>query len=471
MHANFLKEMAELDAEEAEAEAEEENEELEEDIEEIEHELEGIGSINDDMEENLIDDENLDEKIPTDAKEETIPAPVNETNNVTDTIEDNFIEDLGTVTNLREKQKENIALDRSNAEMFANKLNAFNTMYGTNLDADKFGETVWDSWNLIGDDDASKVAAGKKMLGNLFKETLKNAFDIEKGIAYDEHRLPEYAEIIRSANELLRAAMFAFTDLYHDPSNISLFDPTACGGLNAKEMAELTVGDSLWGMDQNSDKAWEIQSREAKNIANKWLSDDKPYEKMINEMNALVETNQKSVVDRKEILNKLAAAEWLLVNNEKMMIENPEDPLNPIPNWGNRYWKTLIQTREALGIDKHTSVRDLIQSDYAASSKAVCSLTYNERQINDYVLDPDVRGMYDSMDMQKEQFATQSAAVILNEPQQEKIVDELVMTSDRMQFTVESEDERKNMRNAVKEYNFIIDRQMDVKLEGPNQGL
>ena len=101
----------------------------------------------------------------------------------------------------------------------------------------------------------------------------------------------------------------------------------------------LNIKDSTWSMDQKSDEAWEIQSREAKNLADKWLSGDKPYEKMIGEMKALVEADKEGIVDRKEILTKLTAAEWLLVSNDKMMIENPEDPLNNLPNWGNRYWK------------------------------------------------------------------------------------------------------------------------------------
>ena len=265
-----------------------------------------------------------------------------------------------------------------------------------------------------------KKADGQKMLGDLFKYTLKQAFDIEKGVAYDEHRLPEYAEIIKSSNELLRTAMFAFTNLYHDPKSASLFDSTAFGGLGAREMADLTVGESLWSMDQKSDEAWEIQSKDAKNLADKWLSGDKPYEKMISEMKALVEADKDGIVDRKEVLTKLTAAEWLLVNNDKMMIDDPEDPLNKLPNWGNRYWKALTEAREALGIDKHTSMRDLIQSDYAASAKAVISSAYNEAQIEDYVLDPAVREIYDSMELQKEQFATQSAAVTLTEPQNEK---------------------------------------------------
>ena len=357
-----------------------------------------------------------------------------------------------------------------NTTVFVNTLNTFNAMYKLSIDANNFAFFVNEAWTLLNRNNEQKKIEGQKMLGDLFKDTLKQAFDVEKGIAYDEHRLPEYAEIIKSSNELLRTAMFAFTDLYHNPKSASLFDSTAFGGLNAKEMADLTVGDSLWSMDQKSDEAWDIQSKEAKNLADKWLAGDKPYEKMISEMKSLVEADKNSIVDRKEMLTKLTAAEWLLVNNDKMMIDDPEDPLNKLPNWGNRYWKALTEAREALGIDKHTSMRDLIQGDYAASAKAVISSAYNEAQIEDYVLDLTVREIYDSMETQKEQFATQSAAVTLTEPQNEKNAGEVEMTEDRVPFPIQELDERVIMKNQPKNYNFVIERTAEFTLGGPNQG-
>ena len=110
------------------------------------------------------------------------------------------------------------------ATVFVNTLNTFNAMYKLGIDANSFAFSVNEAWTLLKSGNEQKNADGQKMLGDLFKDTLKQAFDIEKGVAYDEHRLPEYAEIIKSSNELLRTAMFAFTDLYHDPKSASLFD-------------------------------------------------------------------------------------------------------------------------------------------------------------------------------------------------------------------------------------------------------
>jgi hypothetical protein len=362
--------------------------------------------------------------------------------------------------------------DSANVAIFINKLNTFNNMYKLKIDANDFAFSVTESWTKMSAADEKQKGEGKQMLQDLFKDTLKQAFDIEKDVSYDEHRLPDYNEIIKSSNELLRVAMFAFTDLYHNSKSASLFDQTAFGGVNAKDMAELTSGESLWSMDQKSDDAWDIQSKEAKEIADKWLGERKPYETMINEMNALVEANKKGIIDRKEILNKLAAAEWLLLNDERMMVENPEDPINPIPNWGNRYWKTLTSTREALGIDKHISMRELIQGDYAASAKAANNKSYTETQIKDYVLDPEARAVYDSMDIQKEQFATQSAAVVLSEPEKEKENDkektpeERLMTELRIRISIKSEDQREIMKNEPKSYNFISEKTAEVQLDG-----
>ena len=360
--------------------------------------------------------------------------------------------------------------DSANAAMFMEKLKTFNKMYKTNINADEFVSSVSDSWEKIKHYEKENGKKGYDQLKNTFKNVLKGAFDIEKNVAYNEHRLPEYTEIAKSANELMRASMYAFTDMYRTKSKSSFFKPTSFGGMNAKEMAELTSGNSLWNMDQKSNEAWAIQSKDAKAIANQWLKADKPHEKMIDAMNSLIEANKNSIVDRKEILDKLAAAEWFLLNDDKMMIDNPEDPYNKIPNWGNRYWKTLTKARESLGIDKHISMRELIQGDYAEVAKATNSPAYNETQFDDYVLDPDVRELHDSMEMQKVQFATQSAAVNLNETSNKKTVDNLVMTSERMQFTVEEENEATKMKNAPKSYNFITEHQVDLKLDGRKSG-
>ena len=360
--------------------------------------------------------------------------------------------------------------DAPRISVFINHLETFNNMYKCSIDADKFAASISDAWTLIKNDDKAKQAEGKKMLGDTFKSMLKQAFDMEKYASYNEYRLPAYTEIIKSANEVVRSSMFAFTDLYHDPKSAAFFDLTAFGGLNEEEMAKLTESDGIWSMDQKSDEAWEIQSGEAKNLADKWLKEDKPYETMINEMNSLVEAVQKNGnYDRKEAYLKLTAAEWLLVNNEKMMIEDPTDPLNPIPNWGNRYWKTLSQTREALGIDKHTSMRDLIQNNYIASAKAVNSAAYNKVQIKENILDPKERAICDSLNSQREKFAIQSAAVTITKPQNEKQIDEAITDETRTRLYIKSEDERLKMKNEPKVFqNFEIQKTEELTIDSKN---
>ena len=355
-----------------------------------------------------------------------------------------------------------------NGIMFMNKLNSFNSMFKTDISADKFIAGVAEAWELLNSQDKEKQAAGKKTLGNLFKDTLKQAFEAEKKLAYDEHRIPEFADIAISANELLRVSMFTFTDLYTNKKNEALFNPTAFGGLNEKDIAELTKGESLWSMDQKSDEAWEIQSADAKGLADKWLGEEKPYEKMIKEMNALADKRQNSIIktDSKEIYTKLAAAEWMLLNNDKMMIEDPEDPLNKMPNWGNKYWKAIIQAREALGIPKHTSMRSLIQGDYEKASKAVNNPKYHERQIKDNALDPDAREMIDSLDAQKADFTIQREAIATSLPDKNNNVNNLDMgDKNRVPYPVPQLDERKNLLEAPKDNNFIIDKEPKLDME------
>ena len=353
--------------------------------------------------------------------------------------------------------------------VYNEKLKAYNNMYKLNIDSNNFASSVTEAWALMTSGDKQKIADGQKIMNNLFKDTLKKAFDIEKDAAYDEHRLPEYNEIIKSSNELLRSAMYGLTDMYHNQNRKGLFDATSFGGLNAQDMADLTVGNSSWSADQKSDEVWDIQSREAKNIADKWLKENKPYEKMINEMKALVEANEKGIISRKEMIDKLTAAEWLLTNNEKMMIEDPEDPLNPIPNWGNRYWKSLTETREALGIDKHTSMRDLIQNDYAAMTKAVNCANYNKMQIQLYILDPDVRELSDSMEFQKEQFATLSEANSISIPPKQNAdekTNDIHKNETRWREPVESQNEREKMKHEPKVFsNMVIDKAAELRID------
>ena len=358
------------------------------------------------------------------------------------------------IANLEKQIEKEESMLPENAELFGNKLKTFNSMYGTNVNVNLFVSSVSNAWTLLNDDDAEKVNEGKKALSGLLNDTLKGAFEVEKQASYEEQRLPEYSEIIKSANELLRVSMFAFTDMYHNPDKAKLFIPTAFGGLREDELAELTKGDSLWDKDQRSNSAWKIQSKTAVDIAKKWLQEDKPYQTMIDEMEALVAANKEKSIDEKDIYNKLAAAEWLLLNNDKMMIEDPEDPLNKMPNWGNRYWKAITNAREKLGIPKHISMRELIQGNYAEMGKAASNLTYNKTQILEQVLDPEQRSVFDSMEKQKVEFTVQRRGLAAVNHNNEKKIQDLEITSFRMQIYVKECDERLLMENEPKSYNF-----------------
>jgi hypothetical protein len=200
---------------------------------------------------------------------------------------------------------------------------------------------------------------------------------------------------------------------------------------------------------------------------------------MINEMNAIVEGMQKGTFGAQETYSKLIAAERLLFNNEKMLVEDPEDPLNPIPNWGNRYWKAIISAREAAGIPKHISMREMIQGDYAETAKAVENPKYNETQIRDYVTDPDIRAELDSMEMQREGFAIQSEAVVLNEPQvsqsgttvkdtgkgTDKASTELETDGVRVQITIDSENEFEKVKHEPRIFsNMVVEKTNEIQL-------
>ena len=114
-------------------------------------------------------------------------------------------------------------------------------------------------------------------------------------------------------------------------------------------------------------------------------------------------------------------------------------------------------------------MRELIQEDYAAAAKAINSAEYQKTQIKEKVLDPKERAVHDSMEKQKEQFATQSAHAKLTENQKEKKEDDLLMTSDRMRFSVKSEDQRLIMKKEPKVFNVVREKTNELKLGGPAQ--
>ena len=375
----------------------------------------------------------------------------------------------------------------SRQTMFLDKINTFNKMFKTNIDGNKFKKDLTESWQLINARDLENQEKGEKQLADLFKDTLREAFAAEAKLSYDEHRLPDYAEIVRSSNELLRVAMYNFTDLYtrkmapdaaftDQKTSESLFRDTAFGGLDAKEIAELTKTESSWSMDQKSDKAWEIQSAVAKDIATQWFAYDKPYDHLIEEMNALAAFGKDGIVDvnRREIYNKLAAAEWMLMSNEKMMIDDPNDPLVRIPNWGCKYWRAITEARDALGIPKHITMRELIQGDYAESSKAVTNVQFNKTQIEEQVLDREVVTVYDSMAAQKMEFRIQREGIKNNlmslkqeqDPENKQIDDnELFKDSNKVEQPVPEENEANKLLNAPIGKEFIVEGAPDNNLE------
>ena len=373
---------------------------------------------------------------------------------------DNMFEE--TVAVADDKLENRVAM----VEVFKDKIKEFNSMYKVNINADKFAADVSDAWTKMRSKDEKAQAEGKKMLGNLFKSTLKTVFDKERDASYNEHRLPEYTDIIRSSDELLKSSMYAFTDAFSSRDGAALYNSTAFGGLNEREMARLTKGESLWSMDQKSDAAWEIQCKGAKDLAAEWMKADKPHVKALEELDALMKAKQEGIVDRKELLDKLTAAEWMFTNDDKLMIEDPEDPYSKIPNWGNKYWKKLTETREALGIDKHSSMRDIIQSEYAASARAVNSVAYNRQQIYDYAVDPNIRV---SMEDQLEQFAMLSAKVDLTELSRRK--EENVITKEdedltRVRLNIPELNQREIMKNEPKLFtNMVIDKANELEID------
>lgn len=351
-------------------------------------------------------------------------------------------------------------------EMFIDKLKTFNEMYKTKISKDKLASTVSDAWKLLTDEDQSKKLEGKKLLNGLFDAILEHAFEVEKNSSYKEGRFPEYTEIITSSNELLRAAMFSFTDLYRDKSKASLFAETAFGGMTSDEMVKLTDADGFWKLDQKSDEAWEIQSKEAKEISSQWLKKSNPHQAMIDEMNSLIEKNNNGSLNRKDFLNKLVAAEWLLMNDEKMMVADPDDPYNKTPKWNNRYWKAITSAREAIGIPKHISMREIIQGNYGVMQKTMQNVYYHKDHIETEIFKPEKRALIDSMEKQNEEFVIQSAKAAENRVPNENHVKNMEMNDVKVRISVVEEDEFLKAKNLPRDMStFVVENNKQMSFE------
>ena len=370
-------------------------------------------------------------------------------------------EETNTQTDKTAKTQDDIYV-----EMFVDKLKTFNDMYRTKISKDKLASTVSDAWALLTDENEDKKKEGKELLNGLFEAVLEHTFEIDKEAAYKDGRFPEYTEIITSSNELLRAAMFSFTDLYRDKSRAQLFESTAFGGMTKDEMSKLTAPNDLWKLDQKSDEAWEIQSQEAREIASVWQKNMNPAQAALNAMNELVEKNNSGNLNRKDVLNKLAAAEWLLLNDDKMVIEDPNDPYNRTPKWNNRYWKAVTDAREAIGIPKHISIRELVQGNYAVMQKTMQNENYHKDHIETDIFKPEKRALIDSMEKQKEQFDIQSAKIAENQVPNEENVKNINMQGTRTKISVVEEDEYLKAKNMPKDMSsFVVEKSKEMNFQ------
>ena len=352
------------------------------------------------------------------------------------------------------------------SEMFVNQLKTFNNLYKTKISKDKLASTLSDAWTMLTDGSEEKKAEGKKLLNGLFEAMLEHAYEVEKKTSYKEGRLPEYSEIASNANKLLRAGMFSFTDMYRDNSRAQLFSETAFGGMTKEEMSKLTGMDELWSLDQKSDEAWEIQAKEAKDIASVWQKKSNPCQTVVNEMNELQTKSLQGVATRKEVLDKLAAAEWLLLNDDNMVVIDPDDPYNRTPKWNNRYWKAITEAREAIGIPKHISVRDLIQGNYSVMQKTLQNANYHKDHFETELFSQEKRASVDSMDKQKEEFGLQSAQIALNkEPNEERLKD-IKMDGIRTKISIVEEDEYLKAKTMPKDYStFVVERNKEISFD------
>lgn len=351
--------------------------------------------------------------------------------------DDNLIDD--------EQKEEDL---KKNTEFFKERMKTYNTMYGVSIDANDFLEKVSDAWSDMTNEDKDKAKEGEEKLRNIFLDIVSQAAKIEKQRSYEQVKPPEFDEIIKSTNNLLRAAMFAKTDLFTNKARKDMFEKTFLGGVDPAQLSEKMKRDGNWRNDQRSDAAWEKQSMEAINIAIGWSEKERPINEMLKALKGLEVDFEKGFFNQREAFNTLAAAERLLMAQSDCMIEDIDNPGEKIPKWNHPDWKALVDCRDKLGIPRYASMRDLIQSEYHNMSKTMDNAYLKEVFEKDIVSEKAREG--DSLESLKEQFTINRATLHIDEVFNEKEVMDAKMENDKEPIIVKECDEQVIQKNMPK---------------------
>lgn len=401
--------------------------------EQIDDELEN--EINEPVEEKKqeLDEEKKQELVDKDKKESGV-------NKDGDDLEDNEYRLLDDEPKEIDSEK--------NAEFFGERIKTYNTMYGLSISSGILLEDVNDAWWDMIDEDKETVKAGEEKLRNIFLGIVSQAVKIEKQRSYEQVKPPEFEEIVKSTNELLRAAMFAATDLFTNKARKDMFEKTFLGGVDPAQLSEKMKRDGNWRYDQRGDVAWEKQSMEAINIAIGWSEKEHPINEMLKALKGLEIDFEKGLFNQREAFNILAAAERLLMEQSDCMIEDVDNPGEKIPKWNHPDWKALVDCRDKLGIPRYASMRDLIQSEYHNMSKTMDNAYLKEVFEKEIVSEKAREG--DSLETLKEQFTINKATMHIDDVFNEKEVMDANMEKDKEPIIVKECDENLIQKNMPK---------------------
>jgi hypothetical protein len=149
-----------------------------------------------------------------------------------------------------------------------------------------------------------------------------------------------------------------------------------------------------------------------------------------------------------------------------MVVIDPDDPYNRTPKWNNRYWKAITEAREAIGIPKHISVRELIQGNYGVMQQTLKNANYHKDHFETELFSQEKRASVDSMDKQKEEFNLQSAKIALDKAPNEERLNNIKMDENRVRISIVEEDEYLKAKTVPKDFSsFVIERNKEVSFD------
>lgn len=205
----------------------------------------------------------------------------------------------------------------------------------------------------------------QKMYSRCFKDACKHI----REKSYLEGKNPDYSKVAKDADKLFKTAMHN-RDIFEDSKNVEIIQKSNFGAFTVEQLAEFVMEDQgSWALNQSTEQAWTLQKTAAKKIyakireAEKERPDVKPADRIKSLLERKKVAFQKGEISRKELLDYMIAADAHM---------QKDYPTTRSRFFSGQYSKEKVAInlcREALGLEKNSSLRVAMNAEYTALAK------------------------------------------------------------------------------------------------------